>query len=397
MQRIRAEIERGGPLTYDRFMEMALYEPGLGYYLRCPSDPAAGPVSPDFQTSPEVHPAFGELIARFLEMVWQWLGRPDPLVIVEPGAGAGELAHQIAGALAELTSGGEPIRFRYHAVDPGYPVRAGAMRSASRAAGEDQWPAGPIQGKADGISWWRSLDDLVAAGVRAHAVISNEFFDALPVHRVAWIGGRLREIFVDWSGRGFVERLGEPSDPALIEWISASGIVPPEGWRGEICLRLRQIWWSFAALIWSGVVLSIDYGDDTASLLGARWYDGTLLAYHRHHWNDELLSRIGEQDLTSQVDFGALVRLGREHGFQPVFRTTQRAFLQRLQRPGDVVRWIASAPSEARRWEAQLALAELMRPDGLGRLTVLLQQRGQLAGDPAAWWPDASASGAGPV
>ncbi|MGH2460645.1 MAG: SAM-dependent methyltransferase, partial [Chloroflexota bacterium] len=182
VRRIQLEIERAGPMTFDRFMERALYEPGLGYYASLSNAETGGPGAlADFQTSPQAHPAFGFCVARYLRRVWDALGQPRRFVIVEPGAGAGELARQIRDGLAE--EGASP-RVEYHAVD----ARSGALGEGVLGEGAPRW--------------WRSLDDLRQAGVRAHAVVSNEFFDALPVHRVVWLDGRLRESYVDWGEWG---------------------------------------------------------------------------------------------------------------------------------------------------------------------------------------------------
>jgi len=227
-----------------------------------------------------------------------------------------------------------------------------------------------------GLRWWSSLDALREAGIKAHCVVSNEFFDALPVHRVAWLDGRLKEIYVDWGERGFVERVGDPSDDALARWIVDGGIVPPEGWRGEICLRLMATVEVLSEIVGRGVMLSIDYGYETAEFFERHHAAGTLMAYYRHQWNEDLLERVGEQDLTSHVDFGALARLGRQAGLAPCFLTTQRDFLLELGLSDDVERWISREPTSGKRWQARLGLSELIRPDGLGRLKVLAQERG---------------------
>lgn len=408
-------------MPFDRFMEMALYEPGLGYYATLACDPSGqSGSSADYQTSPQVHRAFGYLLARQLAHFWEALGRPNPFVVAELGAGAGELADQIIEGLA---AAGLPARVVYHAVDrrvgdgsgrsPGPTddaewssddtgVRevstANPSPNLSPTRGEqvdvgagDRWsvPQGIVAsnaGSSDGrdaasridsrgqITWWRDIAELRQAGVQVHCVLSNEFFDALPVHRVAWVGGRLREVFIDRGERGFAERLGEPSDAALARWIADGGVLPPEGWRGEICLRLVPVIEAIAGILDRGLMLTIDYGDETADRF--QKLNGTLLAYYRHQWTDDVLRRVGEQDLTSHVDFGALLRVGRRYGLEPVFLTNQRDFLLRLGLVDESERLIAREPTVGRRWQARFALAELVRPDGLGRLKVLVQRRG---------------------
>jgi SAM-dependent MidA family methyltransferase len=194
----------------------------------------------------------------------------------------------------------------------------------------------------------------------------------LPVHRVAWTDGRLREVYVDWVD-GFVERLGEPSTPALGAWLSENEVAPAEGWRGAICLGLEPTLQAVAGLVPRGVVLTIDYGDVMGEV--DRSGDG-VLAYHRHQWTDDVYARVGEQDLTCKVDFGALLRIGRKYGLEPAGITTQREFLLRLGLAREAERWANREASPGKQWEARFALAELVRPDGLGRLKVVAQRRG---------------------
>jgi len=350
---LRLEISRRGPLTFDRFMDAALYEPGLGYYATR-GDVAGGKpdAAADFQTSPQVHRIFGLLIARQLEMIWQALDRPSPFVIVELGAGSGELAVQIVEALTESLPN---LPFAYHAAD---------LRPHS------SWLA-----TAGTIRRWDNLAEISNSGLLAHCVISNEFFDAVPVHRVTWLRGQLHEIFVDWSDRGFVERNGPPSDSRLIDCVVGFGIDPPEGWTGEICLRLPKIVEQIAQLIERGVVLTIDYGVETESPSRLSPSDGTIVAYHRHQWNEDVLARVGEQDLTSHVDFSTLIRLGQCHDLQPAGLTSQREFLLALDFANVARRLISMERTEAARWQAHFSMGELLRMDGLGRLKVLAQQK----------------------
>ncbi len=358
VERLRSEIGRHGPLTFDRFMDMALYEPGLGYYA-ARGDSAMGQTDTwlDFQTSPQVHSIFGTLIARQLEILWIALNCPEPFVVVELGAGDGELASQIVRALADLHP---DLCLVYHAVD---------RRPRST------WQAAPdaIPGS---IQRWDDLEQISRTNLSAHCVLSNEFFDALPVHRVTWLDGKLWEVYVDWSNHGFVEHLAPPSNEKLIDWLAAAEASLTEGWTGEICLRLPGIIEHIARLINRGVVLTIDYGGEAEELHDLSRNGGTLIAYHRHHWNDDVLTRIGEQDLTSHVDFSALMRLGLCHGLTPAGFTTQRDFLLALDLPSVAQRMLAEELTAAKRWQSHFAINELLRQDGLGRLKVLAQQKG---------------------
>lgn len=354
VERIRALIQEAGPITFARFMELALYAPGLGYYssLRPSVEGESGALA-DFQTSPQVHPIFGDLLAAELVQVWRARGCPNPFVVAEPGAGAGELARQILAGIKER----EPeLTVVYHAVDD----RALEDRTA--------------QGDVGALAWWSMLAELRRAGERVHCVVSNEFFDALPVHRLARVSGELREAYVDWSDQGFTERLGPLSDPRLGDVLGDRG--EAEGWRGEVCGVLPDVVAELAGLMDTGVILTIDYGYGVADGRLGPPNGETLLAYHRHHWNDDLFHRVGLQDLTSHLDFAALFRLGRQPGLEPAGALTQRDFLLSRGLAAATERWVAREKTPGRQWQARFAIADLIRPDGLGKLKVAAQVKG---------------------
>ena len=142
--RIRQLIAEQGPITFERFMDLALYEPGLGYYASLAGAPAttSGPLT-DFQTSPQVHPLFGRLLARELLEIWRALGQPDPFVIAELGAGFGELAVHVLGGLAERVPA---LRVEYHAVDvriPGFDRASGLNAAAGEQSRNALTPPSP--------------------------------------------------------------------------------------------------------------------------------------------------------------------------------------------------------------------------------------------------------------
>ncbi|MBI3744988.1 MAG: SAM-dependent methyltransferase, partial [Chloroflexi bacterium] len=194
VEAIRAEIHEAGPMTFARYMELALYHPSHGYYASGGRGP--GRVA-DFLTAPESHPIFGWALAAQIEEVWGRLGRPAPFVVLEPGAGTGALA---AGILGGLQRSGSALRdvIRYRIAERA-PDRLRQVRERLAAVG-----AGATLEEDDGAP---------LEGV----IVANEVLDALPVHRVAGgPDGSLLESFVtiDPAGR-FVAVTGPPSTPAL--------------------------------------------------------------------------------------------------------------------------------------------------------------------------------------
>ena len=352
---LRDEIRTNGPITFARFMERALYEPGLGYY----TGDAAGPGrSGDFLTAPETHPVFGWALARQLDELWHLLGEPVPFVVREHGAGSGALAVAILDGLARDRSAlRDAIRYQAVEVDE---RRVKAFRARVSAVGHpDALDRGPAPRGVVG------------------AILANEVLDALPVHRVVARGGTLRELYVDWSGERFVEQEGEPSTPRLGARLRDEDIGLPDGQRAEISLALDDWVARVAAELDRGLLLLIDYGYPARELYGPRHAAGTLLAYVRHRAHHDLLQHVGRQDLTAHVDLTAVERAAERAGLQRLGVTTQAEFLVGLG-IGELLSAIQADPSTS--IESYLGLrssvVRLVDPAATGRFAVMAFGRG---------------------
>lgn len=354
VERIATEIEAGGPMTFARFMDRALYEPGLGYYRRSTPGPGRGG---DFLTAPETHPIFGRAVARQLDEAWERLGRPDPFVVREPGAGDGFLAVTVLDGLLRDRSGLlEAVRWVPVEVEAArvaaFNERLAAAGHATRVASDE---ARPVTG----------------------AVVANEVLDALPVHRVEWRDGGLVEVFVDWRDGRFVEALGPPSDPSLAGRLADEGVALVEGQRAEVCLAVDEWIASAGASLARGLLLLIDYAHPAAELYGPRRRAGTLAAYVHHRVHDDPFVNVGRQDLTAHVDVTAVERAAARAGLDHLGTTTQAAFLLGLGLE-DLLRQAREEPGTT--LEAQLALragiARLLDPAATGGFRVLAFGRG---------------------
>jgi len=314
--RITAEIRDEGPMTFARFMELALYDPEAGYYTAESDDATAGPGRErDFLTAPEGHPIFGWAIARHLEEVWDRLDRPGRFVIREHGAGSGALS---AGILGGLRRSGSPLNefIAYQAIEVSPPAMA-RFNARLEAAGLATHLEPP--------------DDGAAAGV----VLANELLDALPVHRIEGAApddphGPVLERYVTVSPRGELETsLGPASTPLIEARLAAEGITLDPGQPAEVSLAIDA--WIAAAVapLERGELLLIDYGADAADLY-APTRGSTLRAYHRHRVHDDPLVAIGRQDLTAHVDLTAVERAAVAACLEVLERTTQAAFLDGL-------------------------------------------------------------------
>ena len=356
LEAIRTEIAADGPITFARFMEIALYDPERGYYRGAAAKPGRGG---DFLTAPEAHPIFGRAIARFADDVWQALERPAQFTIREHGAGDGALAEALLTGLDTDGSGAlGAVRYRVVEVEP---ARTAAVRVRLEAAGR-----GGILEPDEGSP---------IAGL----IIANEVLDALPTHRVVVRGGLLREILVglDRDG-GLVDAEAAPTTDLLARRLADDGVVLTEGQRAEICLAVDAWIARVAAGLGRGVVLLIDYGHPAAELYDpARRAAGTLAAYLRHQVHDDPYRAIGRQDLTAHVNVTTVERAAAAAGLVHLGTTTQAAFLERLGAGEILVGYQSGAAATLQGYlAARAALVRMIDPAAMGRFRVMAFGRG---------------------
>ena len=359
--RIADEIRSAGPMTFARFMELALYEPEAGYYSRT-GEPAHETTGPgrrgDFLTAPESHPIFGWAVARHLESVWIALDRPARFVVREHGAGTGALA---AGILDGLRRSGSGLlaAVRYQAIDSS-PARLAALQARLDSLG-----------LADRLD---PPDDNPAVGV----ILANELLDALPVHRVeGGPDGSLLERFValDPSGSGdsatLTSVLGPPSTSALAARLAAEGISLQPGQPAEVSLDVDRWMADATASLGRGELLVVDYGYPAPELYHPD-RGSTLRAYHRHRVHADPLVAIGRQDLTAHVDLTAVERAAAASGLHAIGRTTQARFLAALE-TGELLVGLQGDPSTTLEsyLDARSALARMLDPRATGAFAVL--------------------------
>ena len=357
VRRIRMEIAERGPITFARFMDRALYEPGHGYYRRPDAAPGRGG---DFLTAPEAHPIFGAVIGRLLEQAWDALDRPDPFVVTEPGAGTGALAAGLLGGLRDLESPLlEAIRYRPVEVEP---ARIEALRARLAAAGLDgAWPAGDEPGRDE-----------------TGAVVANEVVDALPVHRVVGRPGGIRELLVTTGPDGAFEPLeAEPTTPALAERLRSEGVTLADGQVTEICLALDGWLATATSHLARGVVVLIDYAEEPGTLHAATRPTGTLRAFARHAVGGDPFRHVGRQDLTATVDLAAVRAAAARAGLLSIGETTQAELIAALG-TGDLAQAFLRRPGASLQdaLDFRSALARLLDPRGMGGFRVLAFGRG---------------------
>jgi SAM-dependent MidA family methyltransferase len=368
VERIGDEIRREGPITFARFMEIALYDPERGYYRGAAARPGrAG----DFLTAPEAHPIFGWTIARFAAAVHRLLGSPDAFPIREHGAGEGALAEPLVLGLLrdDPTAAGTPPprRIRY-LVDEVEPRRVAAIRE--RLGRLDLPPGSTVEAVPDDHG---PIDGLA---------IANEVLDALPFHRVVQRGDVLREVFVGLDGAGgFVDVEGEPSTDELEGRLADDGVRLSPDQRAEISLAVPRWVHDATAGLRDGVLLVVDYGHAAPELYDPRRRAaGTLATYQGHRVGEEPYRAIGRQDITAHVDLTTVERAARGAGLGLLGRATQASFLATLgigellvaeqTRPGATLQTYLDARS---------ALVRMIDPAATGGFAVLAFGAGSLA------------------
>lgn len=333
-QRIRAEIDAaGGWISFARYMELALYTPGLGYY----SGGSAKFGAPgDFVTAVQISPLFGRVLAQQFAQVLQRTGGG----ILELGAGTGLLAAQILGELDRL------------GVDAPYSILevSGDLRARQQTS---------LQAFTGRVGWLDGLPENFSG-----VVFGNEVLDALPVHLVHWAEDGPLERGVTWHGHAFDWQDRPIADPALLE--QARTLTLSAGYVSEISLAAPALVRSLATRLATGLLLFIDYGFGRSEYYHPQRDMGTLRAHYRHHALDDPFYLPGLCDLTAHVDFTAVADAGLEAGLDVCGYTTQANFLL----AGGITALLAETPADdaASYLPLSAGVQKLLSPAEMGEL-----------------------------
>lgn len=356
---IRRTIRESGPVTFEWFMEQALYHPELGYYSsgRC----AIGRRG-DYFTNVSVGPLFGRLLAAQFAEMWETLGRPDDFVIVEQGVHQGDFARDVLEAVRERA----PDFFstlRYWIVEP-FPVLRERQAEALRDFG-------------DKLTWKHSLIDLEPfCGVH----FSNELLDAMPVRLISRVAqasslrpvgsqaGSLCYADANWqerrvaeSGDGFGFAPGPITDAELRRHLEIIPRHPGDSYETEVNLAALKWMDQLAPKLTCGYVLAVDYGHSRENYYAPERRSGTLQSYARHRINPSPLIDIGEADITAHVDWTSLAERAEAQGLSVAGFTDQHHFATGVVTALMPEQFGATADAKTRR-----ALQTLLHPEFLG-------------------------------
>lgn len=301
---VEAIREAGGRLSFEDFMDLALFAPGLGYYV---AGARTFGRDGDFVTAPEISPLFGATLAQQCADVLAVTGGG----IVEFGGGTGRLAASLLEELARLDR--RPAFYHIVELSP-------ALRERQRETLRERVPA-----EVDCVRW---LTDAPAAPLDG-VVIANEVLDALPVRLFERRDGASFERGVTTDAQGALTWTSWPADAALERAIADcfAPAPPPAAYRSEVNLRQRLWIGDLTRFLRRGVVLLVDYGEPRNERYHASRDGGSLRCYRRHRVHDDALWGPGLQDITASVDFTAVAEDAVAAGFDVLGYTTQAGFL----------------------------------------------------------------------
>jgi SAM-dependent MidA family methyltransferase len=320
-------------------MNAALYDEAEGYYRR--ADRKRWGREGDYRTSPERSELFAATFARYFARLYDELQRPSEWTIVEVGPGGGHFATSMLRALQD---------------------------SFSQVFGATRYV--PIE----------TNDELKAlTPIKAGVFFSNELLDAFPVHRLTRTGDELSELHVALNvDERFVWSAGPLSTPALAEFCREYSVELEEGQSIEVNLAIDE-WLSLvAAKLETGFLISVDYGAEACDLYDvALRPEGTLRAFSRHEFVDDVLSRPGDYDITASVNWTQVQAVASRLGFATVEFAQQDRFLMSAGLLDELERRLLQATSDADKLALSTGVREMILPGGMGSsFQVLVQKRG---------------------
>jgi len=327
---LRERIARHGPLPVDQYMRACLADPRLGYWQRADTIGAGG----DFITAPEISQVFGELVGLWSVTVWDGMGRPSSLRLVELGPGRGTLMRDALRAANAVPAFVDAATV--HLVEVGTPLR--------------QIQAQTLASRRDAVTWHSALDQVPPG---ASIIVANEFLDALPIRQLIYRDGTWHERVVDLAPEGGLQfGAGSPVDFRADIEAKQDAIVELRAGEEDVLRFLATRKDPLVALL-------IDYGPAEPSS------GDTLQAVRRHAYADPLVEP-GTADLTAHVQFAALADKSRAAGLAAHGPITQAEFLGRLGIVERTQRLMAANPGRA--GEIEAAVQRLISPTGMGGL-----------------------------
>ncbi len=349
-ERITDVIRREGPIPFSRYMEMCLYEPGLGFYAR---EREVFGKAGDFYTSSDVHAVYGRLLCRQFDEMWRVLGEPETIDLVELGPGRGLFALDVLDWAAKKFSG-FAAALRYRLVETSEYLR---KRQAERLSHH------VAVGRASIHASLANAEEKCGAAL---IVFGNEFFDALPVEVVTAKG----QVYVDVDASGRFVEVTRAETPEIAEFIDRYGVRPEEDQRVEVALAGQSWVREIAALLKPmrrGFCVFVDYGYTRNEQLAGRHLD-TLMTYRQHEASPDPYAAPGEQDITAHVNFTALRAAAEQSGMHHAGLLTQSQLLLGIGEKTQFGDALDECRLPQERAKVLLQLKHLVTPAGMGEI-----------------------------
>ncbi len=353
-EKIELEIRERGPIPFSRYMELCLYDPELGYYSRNAEQfGKAG----DFFTSSDVHKVFGRLLARQFDEMWQVLGSPARIDLVELGPGRGLFAQDVLDwSQKKFPDFFRALRYVLVESSPALRQRIGeTLRGHIESA------------KVELATHYRPDE----ASTSSTIIFANEFFDALPVE-VLSAEGSLR---IDVRDGHFIETWARPS-PEEVEFLDRYSVHPELDERIEAPLATQHFMDRIAATLKTGFFIAIDYGYTREEQLAGR-HRGTVKAIRKHSVSAGPYEAPGEQDITADVNFTAFGAIAEQRGLTAQKLITQSQFLMGIGEANQFADAFQECRLPQERAKVALQLKHLVTPAGMGEsFQVLVASKG---------------------
>jgi SAM-dependent MidA family methyltransferase len=338
LQSICNEIDSTGPMTFFRYMQLALYAPGLGYYSAGAHKFGA---SGDFVTAPELTPLYGQALARQCSQVLATVNQPQ---ILELGAGSGALALSILQTLQQQ----DALPEKYLILEVSADCRNRQQQLFAQQAPEllpivtwlDQLPTQPIEGM----------------------IIANEVLDAMPVHKFQ-LAETLQEYCVSHEQQQLRWHLAPCNNAQLDKAVHRLMPEQHTPYESEINLALPAWIASLSDCLAQGVILLVDYGFPRSEYYHPQRCMGTIMCHYQQRAHSDPLIFPGIQDITAHVDFTAIAEAADNHGLQIAGYTHQAAFLA-----GCGIHELLTVNDEQQRARQAQHLQVLMHPSEMGEL-----------------------------
>ncbi len=339
--RLVAAMAAGGSLPFWRYMDMALYEPGLGYYSAgCRKLGEAG----DFVTAPELSPLFSRTLARAIQPI---LADVECGEILEVGAGSGVMAAEILAQLAADNA----LPAQYRILELSAELRQRQQQTINQRVPE----------LAARVHWCDSLEKKFSG-----VILANELLDALPAHRFVVRGGIARELCVAHRDDHFVWQAGERDNERVISRVQQieqeNDSRLAEGYISEILFAAEDWVKTAAKSLTSGMMLLLDYGQARSVYYHAQRNQGSLSCHYRHRMHEDPFYYPGLQDITAHVDFTAIADAALDAGLNVAGYTTQAHFLL----GSGITDWLAGETDPLSLLEYSSQIKKLTLPQEMG-------------------------------